>query len=214
MRIVRASATIAALALCVGLTACTAAQSTGTDGAPAPSATGSTSPTTDPTTIGPAPTGSADVDADQPVPKVGRQGDTTTPTVSAKPAPPTGTVGYSDGVTLKITEVTFAAETAEGPGSFPGREYARITLTLTNGSSKPIDLGTVVPTLLNADGAALPKVYAAEANVTDFSGIVAPGKTAKGVYAFAVPADARDDVVLVVDFDAAHTSAVFRGELS
>jgi len=148
------------------------------------------------------------------VPKVGRDGKAVTPSVSAKPAPTTGTVGYSDGVTLKITQVTFAAESAKGPGSFPGREYARITLSLKNGSDEPIDLATAVPTLLDGSGAALPKVYAAEAEVVDFSGILAPGKTATAVYAFAVPSDARSNVTLVVDFDPVHTSAVFRGELS
>lgn len=213
MRIVRACATIAALALCAGLTACAATQEE--QGAPAPvaSETSTTAPSA-PAVPGPTPSGSADVDSDQPVPKVGRDGSDRTPTVSAKPAPVTGTVGYSDGVSLKITEVTFAAETAKGPGSFPGREYARITLTLKNGSSEAIDLGTVVPTLLDAAGGALPKVYAAEADVIDFSGILAPGKTATAVYAFAVPASARDSVTLVVDFDDIHTSAVFRGELS
>lgn len=214
MLVVRAlSAAAAAVVLCVGLVACTGAGEPSGDATTAPSAS-----STAPTATGSAPSGSTDgkvdVKADEPIDKVVRDGDTTAPAVSAKPAPTTGTVSYSDGVALKIDKVTFAAETAKGPGSFPGREYARITLTLKNGSAHAIDLGTVVPTLLDKSGASLPKVYAEEAKVGDFFGTLAPGKSATAVYAFAVPASSRADVTLVVDFDALHSSAVFRGELS
>jgi hypothetical protein len=215
--VVRAlSAAAAAVVLSVGLVACTGAGEPSGDATTAPSAS-STAPADGPTPSGSAggsTDGKVDVKSDEPIDKVIRAGDTTAPAVSAKPAPTTGTVSYSDGVSLKIAKVTFAEETAKGPGSFPGREYARITLTLKNGSDHAIDLGTVVPTMLDKSGASLPKVYAEEAKVGDFFGSLAPGKTATAVYAFAVPSSARSDVVLVVDFDALHSSAVFRGELS
>src|SRR5690606_29293144 len=121
---------------------------------------------------------------------------------------------YSDGVEVRITGAEFAEETAEGPGAFTGREYARLSITLSNGSDSAIDLNTAVLTLLDADSDEAVKVYAAEAKTKDFSGTLKPGDAAKGVYAFAVPEDARDAVTLVVDFDARHTSAVFRGGLS
>lgn len=68
-------------------------------------------------------------------------------------------------------------------------------------------------TVLDASGATAVRVYAAEAEVTDFAGTVAAGKSATATYAFALPVDARDEVTVVVDFDGDHTSAVFRGGL-
>lgn len=143
-----------------------------------------------------------------------RDGKTSKPTQTAEPASTSGAVSYKDSVKVEIADVSFDEETAEGPGNFPGREYARLTVTITNGSDDAIDLGTAVLTLLDADGAPLTKVYAADAETVDFAGALKPGKTAKAYYAFAVPADARSEITLVVDFDAVHTSAVFRGGLS
>ena len=57
------------------------------------------------------------------------------------------------------------------------------------------------------------RVYAAEAETVDLAGVLAAGESATAAYAFAVPADARDEVTLVVDFDGDHTSAIFRGGL-
>jgi hypothetical protein len=113
-------------------------------------------------------------------------------------------------VSVAIGDVSFAKETAQGPGSFPDREYARLTITIDNDSPEAIDLGTSVLTLLDAGGATAVRVYAAEADVTDFAGIVAPGESATATYAFAIPEKARDEVTVVVDFDGDHTSAVFR----
>lgn len=143
-----------------------------------------------------------------------RDGKASTPTQSAEPASTSGAVSYKDSVKVEIASVSFDEETSEGPGSFPGREYARLTITITNGSDESIDLGTAVLTLLDADGSPLTKVYAADAEAVDFSGTLKPGKTAQAHYAFAVPSDARSEITLVVDFDAIHTSAIFRGGLS
>jgi hypothetical protein len=153
------------------------------------------------------------VTPDQPVMKVTRPG-ADAPTQTAKPAKPTSPVTYPDGVAVKITGVSFGEETSKGPGAFPGREYARLTLELSNASKKAIDLGTSVLTVLDSEGNPVAPVYAYEADVHDFAGTLAPGKTASAVYAFAVPDSSRSKITLVVDFDAEHTSAVFRGALS
>lgn len=155
-----------------------------------------------------------DSDADQPVAKVMRPGSTEAPSHTAEPASTSEPVSYTDGVTLQIMDVTWAEETSQGPGSFPGRPYARLTLRLANASDTAIDLGTAVLTLLDQTSGAVPRVYAAEADVQDFSGTLEPGETTTAVYAFAVPDESRSQITLVVDFDATHTSAVFRGALS
>ncbi|TDN90827.1 uncharacterized protein DUF4352 [Microbacterium sp. BK668] len=210
----------AAAALCIGLSACSVAPESA-EGAPSrPSASASASPrSAPPTDSAPTPSASAPsppsgADADQPVPKAGRGSDAAPPTQSAKPVTPAEPVAYPDGVTVRIAEVSYAEETATGPGSFPGRAFARLSLQLTNGSPEPIDLGTSVLTVLDKDGQPVAPVYAEEAEVRDFSGTLRPGSTATAVYAFAIPEESRSAITLVVDFDAAHTSAVFRGGLS
>lgn len=212
MVIARAFISIATLALCVSLVACSGGSEPPSDAVPA-AATSSASPAPEPTTASTPSPGSVTSDPDEPVSKVERAGQTDAPTVQADPADTTGSVSYDDGVSVSIDEITFEEETSQGPGSFPGREYARLTITIDNGSSEAIDLGTSVLTLLDAGGATAVRVYAAEAEAIDFAGTLAPGETASAAYAFAIPADARDEVTLVVDFDGDHTSAVFRGGL-
>lgn len=211
MVIARAFISIATLALCVSLVACSGG-SEPPSGAE-PTTTSSATPAPDPTSgAGPSENEGA-TDPDQPIAKVERAGQTDAPTVQADPADTTGSVSYDDGVSVSIDEIAFAKETSQGPGSFPDREYARLTITIDNGSSEAIDLGTSVLTLLDAGGATAVRVYAAEAEAVDFAGTLEAGETASAAYAFAIPAGARDEVTLVVDFDGDHTSAVFRGEL-
>lgn len=211
MVIARTCMSIAALALCVSLVACSggAEPPSGAE----PTATTSSTPAPDPTAGSSPSANSGSSDPDSPVAKIERAGQSTAPTVKAEPADTSGDVSYSDGVTVRIDDVSFGKETAQGPGSFPDREYARLTITIDNGSSDAIDLGTSVLTLLDADGATAVRVYAAEAEVTDFSGVLAAGDSATATYAYALPAAARDAVTVVVDFDGDHSSAVFRGGL-
>ena len=211
MMIARTSMSIATLALCVSLVACTGSSEAPSGGGP--SANPSATSTSDPTAGAVAPSESDGPSPDEPVAKIERAGQSGEPSVKADPARTSDAVSYYDGVSVAIDDVTFAAETAQGPGSFPDREYARLTITIDNGSSDSIDLGTSVLTVLDASGATAVRVYAAEAEVTDFASTVAAGKSATATYAFALPVDARDEVTVVVDFDGDHTSAVFRGGL-
>lgn len=211
MVIARTRMSIAALALCVSLVACS-----GTSVPPSgegPTATPSATSTAQPSAGVEAPSEFDGASPDEPVAKIERSGRSDPPSVKAAPADISDPVSYDDGVSVAIDDITFAAETAQGPGSFPDREYARLTITVDNGSSHAIDLGTSVLTLLDADGATAVRVYAAEADTIDLAGVLAAGETATAAYAFAIPADARDEVTLVVDFDGDHTSAVFRGGL-
>lgn len=172
-----------------------------------PSDQASTEPSTAPST------GSTATTKDQPVTKVQRPGDAA-PSITAKPGDTDGKVSYSDGVQLSIANVTFGKETKEGPGMFPGRQYAILDLQIKNGSTKTLSLNTVVVTVLDKNGKAVNPVYVDEAKVSDFAGDLKPGSTVKARYAFAVPKSSRSKVTVVVDFDGVHSSAVFRGGLS
>lgn len=148
-----------------------------------------------------------------PVAKVQRTDQASEPTVSAPPVDLEEKVVYGDGVALTINDITFGEETKEGPGQFPGRAYAILSLEMVNGGRDPIDLNTTVVTVLDAEGQQIAPVYVEDAKVADFSGRVQPGKTTKARYAFAVAQEARSQVTVVVDFDGVHTSAVLQGEL-
>lgn len=186
------------------------AASAPTSGSPAGSA-----PTSGPTSAGPGsstPSATAGT-SEQPVPKVQRSDGPSQPTASAKPARVGGTVRYDDGIALRVVSVRFAEEKQKGPGSFPGRAFAVLRLEVTNKSPRALSMQTVVVTVLDKNGAPVPPVYTQEAKVQDFAGSIRPGKTARASYAFAVPKSSRSKVTVNVDFDGAHTSAVFRGKL-
>lgn len=177
-----------------------------TSGAPGSAAEPTSAPTKAPSV---APT-----TKDQPVPKVQRSDSTSVPTVTAKPTSIDGKIEYGDGVSLSILDVEFGEETEEGPGAFPGREYAILTLKAENSSKTALTMQTVVVTVLANDGESVAPVYVAKAKVHDFSGVLAAGRSTKARYAFAVPKTSRSKVTVVVDFDGVHTSAVFRGKLN
>lgn len=206
-----AAAAALSLTLVLTTTACSAPLPEGAS-APAatPAAPASSAPVSTGEAVSEAPPASPAADA--PVAKVGRGGGTAT--VSAAASAPDAPVVYADGVTLQITDVSYATETSQGPGTSTGREFARLTVELTNGSSQPIDVSTSVVTVLDAEGNRLTPVYTPESGARDFSGTVDPRQTATAVYAVAAPTDHSAPLTIVVDFDALHTSAVFRGALT
>ena len=206
------TAAAALLVACTGKEASNPGQPTPAVGSGAPTSAKSANPTS---TAATKPTSTAaPTRSDQPVPKVQRSGGPASPTVTAKPAKVDGTVRYSDGLSLKVVSVDFAKETKPGPGRFPGRQYAVLRLQVVNHSKRNLSMQTVVVTVLDKHDVPVPPVSAVEAKVSDFAGVLKAGKKASARYAFAVPASSRSKVTVVVDFDGAHTSAVFRGKLT
>ncbi len=195
-------ATLLALIVAAGATGC-AASSRGDAASPPAATPAAATPTTTPgtaATASPAPAAPTAA-ADAPVPKAGRDGAPAAPAISAAVASP-------------AEQVTYGSETAQGPGAATGREFARISLELTNGSDGEIDVSSTVVTVLDSSGARLVPVYTTESGARDFAGTVGPAAITTAVYAVAAPADHSTPLTIVVDFDAVHTSAVFRGALS
>ena len=146
------------------------------------------------------------------VPKVKRQGQPETPTVTAPGAAFTKPVRYPDGVQLTILRAEKAVEKGHGPGVMDGREYVRFQLRLTNGSARAINLDQVVVTTFYGKSRQLAApVYTESAGTADFFGTVKPGASTTARYAFAVPAKELGRVTMVVDFDGVHTSATYSG---
>lgn len=222
---VRAVALLAAASF--GLSACSAA-SGGSADQPVPASRPATTSTPAPGTKavqgppGPQPTPSAATSLAPPlpnpvksVPKVKRSGVTSTATISAPAVAFSSAVVYPDGVRLAITKASKGIEQGHGPGVFAGREYVLLSLELTNGTKKPINLDQVVVTSFYGKTHQLaPPVYTDGAGARDFSGTVAPGARTTATYAFAVPVRSLSDVTMVVDFDGVHTSATYRGAVN
>jgi hypothetical protein len=147
--------------------------------------------------------------------KASRAGQPGKPSVSAKNAPFSAPVQYGDKTALAITKASKQLETGHGPGVFAGREYVKFDLKLTNGSDKPIDLNSVVvTTYYGSKNQLAPPIYTPSAGTSDFTGTLAPGDSATASYGFAVPTSELGKVTMVVDFDAAHSSATFTGAVS
>jgi hypothetical protein len=176
--------------------------------AASPSALPSESPSPSPTGGGPVPTPGPAV-----VPKVIRPGQPSKPTISAPPAAFKAAVTYPDGIKVKVAKVVPGVETGHGAGVFAGRQFAVFTVTIHNGTARPMDLQQVVLTsTYGPRNLVAERVYAQDAGAADFGGSLAPGADATARYAFAVPTSQLGDVRLIADFDGVHTSAEFTGD--
>lgn len=142
-----------------------------------------------------------------------RPGVTGKPTLTAAGQSMTGTVSYSDAVTVKIVKIGSDVVKGQGRGVSTGIPMSLFTVEVQAGKQR-VDLGSVVLTAVYGANRNLAQpVYASEA-VRDFSGVLAPGGKASGVYAFAIPTGERARVELYVDLDGKRTPAKFSGSLS
>lgn len=124
-----------------------------------------------------------------------------------------GTVSFKDGLAVEIGKSMPAVQGGLGPGALPGDPYVLIPVTVTNGSKEDVPLDRVVAQARYGDPAfAAAPVYTEQTQ--DLSGRLAPGKRAKAMYAFALPADQRGNVTISLDIDDAHALALFHGDLS
>jgi hypothetical protein len=120
-------------------------------------------------------------------------------------------VVYLDGISLTVDRYRHGVEHGNGPGVFNGRPYTVVTLTLRNGSARPVRLDqVVVSATYGLPARVAPAVYEDSA-VNDFSGELRSGNSSSGTYAFAIPPKQRHTVVLTVDFDGSHLPGSFTG---
>lgn len=174
-----------------------------------PTATGPTTsaPTTSaPTTSPPTPAGPTDV---APAPAVVGE------PVAADELPPSlPPVDLDDptetgGVTVELVAVEAIEGTGRGPGNVAG-PAVRVTVRLDNGSADPLDLfGVAVDLAYGEDGRPGPTLD--DPSAAPFSGRLAPGDSAEGVYVFRVPPDARDDITVSVGHQPGAAYVVFTG---
>lgn len=129
------------------------------------------------------------------------------PSLAAVPLDAPAAVG--NGITAAVDSLEAIDGTATGPGNVAGPAL-RATVRITNGTDAPVSLDAVSVEL--ATGPALdPASPLDDASEAPFSGTVAPGGSAQGVYVFSVPTADRDSVTLTVGYQAGAPLLVFTG---
>ena len=178
----------------------------GSDPAAASPATAtSAAPTAAPTTVALAPA------ADTPAP-TGPTTDADEPPASLAPVPLDQPAAVGDGVTARVVSLDAVDATGVGPGNVTGPAL-RVTVALTNGTADALPLGGVAVDL--ASGPELvPASPVNDPSAAPFSGTVAAGGTAQGVYVFSIAAADRADVTLSVGYEAGAPVLVFTGAAS
>lgn len=150
------------------------------------------------------------------------EGGTTAPTDTAPPAagpdtpesPPVGldeSPSVVDGVTVRVKSLDGVDGEAVLPGEVSG-PAVRAELEVYNASTAPVDLSTVVVNLAYGTGRTPANTFST--GTSSFPASVAAGATATGVFVFAVPADAQDDLRLTFDYAVDVPVVVFEGSTS
>jgi hypothetical protein len=114
-----------------------------------------------------------------------------------------------NGVVVGVSRVEAVRGEAQGPGETAGPAL-RFTLRVANQSQERVDLSaTAVTAYSGADDEPAGDLSGPDAE--PFSGTLAAGESARGVYVFQVPPDQRDRVRLDFSYGAEAPRAVFRG---
>ncbi|KPG87041.1 hypothetical protein AEQ27_03775, partial [Frigoribacterium sp. RIT-PI-h] len=116
-----------------------------------------------------------------------------------------------DGVTVRVKSLDGVEGEAALPGEVSG-PAVRAELEVYNASTAPVDLSTVVVNLAYGTGRTPANTFST--GTSSFPASVAAGATATGVFVFAVPADAQDDLRLTFDYAVDVPVVVFEGSTS
>ena len=119
------------------------------------------------------------------------------------------TAEAGDGVTASITSVEAIDGTAIGPGNIAGPAL-RVTVRVDNGTDGPVPLGGVSVDLASGEDL-VPASPLGDPSAAPFTGTIAPGEHAEGVYVFSIPVADRGSVTLSVGYQAGAPIMVFTG---
>jgi Domain of unknown function (DUF4352) len=119
---------------------------------------------------------------------------------------------YGDGVRAHLVGLQTFTAAAQGVGEVAGPALA-VTVEITNDGAQALSLDSVAVNLYRgAAGVPASRVLAESAST--FSGPLAPGASARAVYAFSVPEADRDVVTVTVGYSAGTATAVFSGPVA
>jgi hypothetical protein len=139
-----------------------------------------------------------------------RNGKRPVPRIKAATQPFDGSVKYSDGVQLRVTDVRQGRVTDSGPGIVRG-PVTSFYVEMTNGSDSSINLNQVVPTVVYGSPKRLSSPVYLPTNGQDFRGVLKPGESTTAVYRFEIPKASLGKVTFMLDFDGTHAAATFAG---
>jgi hypothetical protein len=120
------------------------------------------------------------------------------------------TADFGNGVRARVSSVEPVDAEAHLPGEFSGPAVA-LTVEVTNGSRRPINLDTVTVDL-TFDGLSAYPVRDPERRPV--SGDLAPGDSTSGSYVFTLDHSQRDDVALRITYSAKAPTVVFSGSIA
>lgn len=114
-----------------------------------------------------------------------------------------------NGISARVVSTEGIQGSATGPGETNGPAL-RVTVRITNGTSRPVSLDGVAVNL--AYGVrSTPASPLDDPSQAPFRGVVAPGKSADGVYVFSIAVRDRASVTLTVGYQAGAPILVFTG---
>ena len=215
----------AAASLAVCMTACTGSSGPTNSASPSGSAGGSSTIATSGSTAhsgSTPPSGSAEPrSTSAPPSRSGSPKQTSSPTATALstvptvpvttlPAKPlTSSARFGTGVLVRIGSITHGKVTDTGRGAIRGRPTVVFHFVLTNDSLSKVNVSDVQ---VNATyGASDTPAVQADNTSTPFSGSVAHGANARGVYAFAVPPSGQSRVEVTVTYQQGVPTVLLRG---
>ncbi len=195
----------------VDASASTAAEVATTDTA-APSVPVSSAPAEGSATSSPGTTLAGVTTLPQPVPTFQPGTGETVPVETVVTAPPVDIDDEADpgtGMVFRLERLEAVDGEATGPGEIAG-PAVRVTVVATNGTSEPVLLDSVVVDFVYGPDRTSASPLSGP-GAERFSGRLAPGDTATGVYVFDVPVAERDEVSVLVSYEAAVSPVVFTG---
>ena len=127
---------------------------------------------------------------------------------TAAPVSLTETADFGGGVTVDLASIESVTTTAQGPGEVAGPGLV-IKIRIKNGSSAAVPLNAVNVTV--SDGAQTPASPMSAAPAAPFSGDLAPGAEATGVYVFTLPGEYTNPATVTVSYSTDAPIVVFTG---
>lgn len=115
---------------------------------------------------------------------------------------------FGRGVDIALESTQKITTEARLPGEISGPGVA-LTFTITNGSDAPIDLSSVVVDVADAKGR--PAIGITAPPAAPFSGELAPGERATGVYVVTLPTGSTGPVSISVTYSSQAPVVVFTG---
>lgn len=193
---------IVAIALLAG---CSSSGSGGLSSAPAPSSLVQAEPT--PESSVPARTEPV------PAPDEGTTDDVIPPALSPGDVEVSldGVAELPGGIEVEASKLNAINSVAQTPGDLSGPAIAA-TITIRNNSKVSLHIDNVMVTLVDSDGQS--GIPSASDPYEPFSGTIAPGASAEGLYVFVVPEGARGHVQLSVAYSAGVPVALLIGDAS